>query len=100
MENEDLILAEDFCTHYQVSHAFITDLAYAGLLELTIVEERHFIRTDQLREVEKLVRLHAELGINEEGVEAIAYLLQRMNGLQKELRMLQQKLHIYEGGRK
>ncbi len=100
MENEDLILADDFCTHHQVSYAFITDLAYAGLVELTIIEEQHFIRADQLREVEKLARLHAELGINEEGIEAIAYLLQRMNGLQREVRVLQQKLHLYEGSKK
>ncbi len=95
MENADWMPAADFCSYHQVSYAFITDLAYAGLIEITIIEEQPFIHADHLRELEKLARLHAQLGINEEGIEAIAYLLQRVDGLQKEIKNLQQRLDWY-----
>lgn len=99
MENAEWMPAADFCSYHQVSYTFITDLAYAGLIDITIIEEQPFIHADQLRQLERFTRLHAQLGINEEGVEAIAYLLQQVDGLQKEVKYLQQKLAFYQQGK-
>jgi hypothetical protein len=98
MENTDWIAADEFCSYHQVSLAFISELAYAGLVEITIVNEQQCIPAGQLRELERFVRLHAQLGINEEGVEAIAHLLHRVDILQKEVRQLQQQLNWYQQG--
>lgn len=96
MEREDLISAEDFCTHHQISFSFIATLQEAGLIEITTMEERQFLPADYLGEVERLVRLHTDLDINPEGVEAIAHLLQRMKEMQKEMQALRQRLRLYE----
>lgn len=96
MENTEWMPAADFCSYHQVSYTFITDLAYAGLIDIAIIEEQPFIHADQLRALERLTRLHAQLGINEEGIEAIAWLLQQVDGLQQEVKYLQQKLACYQ----
>lgn len=97
MEREDLISAEDFCSHHKISFSFISTLHDAGLVEITTVEERHFLPVDYMGEVERLVRLHTDLDINPEGVEAIAHLLQRMKEMQQEVQVLRQRLKVYEG---
>jgi len=96
MERTDLIPAHDFCTHYHISYTFITGLRDAGLVEIITVEEEPFLHTDQLGEIEKLIRLHTDLEINAEGIEAISHLLERMKELQLRLRALQQRLQLYE----
>jgi hypothetical protein len=96
MEKADLIAADDFCIHHEVSWSFITALHEAGLIEITTIEERPFLPADYLSEVEKLVRLHTDLNINPEGVEAIAHMLQRMKEMQQELHVLRQRLKLYE----
>lgn len=97
MENIELILVTDFCKSYEISYTFITNLRDAGLVEVVAEEEQEYLRTEHLGQLEKLVRLHNDLDINPEGVEAIAHLLQRVSEMQKELRQLQQRLQLYEG---
>jgi hypothetical protein len=96
MERTDLIPAEDFCMHHHISYSFIATLQEAGLIEITTVEERQFLPADYMNEIERLVRLHTDLDINPEGVEAIAHLLQRMREMQQELHTLRQRLKLYE----
>ena len=96
MERSDLIAADVFCTHHGVSWSFITALHEAGLIEITIVEEHPYFPADYLSQVEKLVRLHTDLDINPEGVEAIAHILGRMKSMQQELHALRQRLMLYE----
>jgi hypothetical protein len=96
MEREDLVPANDFCTYHQISYSFISSLSDAGLVEVTVIEEQQYLKQDQLQDIEKLVRMHTQLDINPEGIEAITHLLQRMADMQQELRTLQQRLDIYE----
>jgi len=96
MERTELIAAQEFCNHYQVSFTFMTSLHEAGLIDMTVVEGQQFLNVDNLFDVEKLVRLHTELEINEEGVEAIAHLLQRMKDMQTELKLLRQQLRLQQ----
>lgn len=98
MENADWIPADDFCSYHQVSLAFVSELAYAGLIEITVVDQQQCIPVNQLRELERFTRLHAQLGINEEGVEAIAHLLYQVDVLQKEVHQLRQQLKWYQQG--
>lgn len=96
MDNTTLILVEDFCSHFQISNDFIEELAYAGLVQITILEEKSYFPAEQLKEVEKLTRLHEDLEINQSGIEAIAHLLQQLETLQKEMNVLRQKLSYFE----
>lgn len=96
MERADMISVNTFCIYYNVPDGFIDILSGAGLIEVTIIEEQRYLKQDQMKDIEKLVRLHTELEINPAGIEAIAHLLQRLDALQQELRALRQRLHLYE----
>ena len=93
---EHLISTDEFCTHYKVEYSFIDSLQQHGLIEITTIDEHSFIDHDHLKNVEKLVRLHYDLDINLEGIEAITYLLNRVKDMQDEIIALKNKLSIYE----
>ncbi|HEV8513324.1 MAG TPA: chaperone modulator CbpM [Cyclobacteriaceae bacterium] len=92
MENEHLIAIEEFCIHYKVEPSFIYSLVEFQLVEVVTVEEKKYLSKDQLREVEKMIRMHYDLDINVEGIEAISHLLRRMDILQEELTALKNKI--------
>jgi chaperone modulatory protein CbpM len=96
METENLISTDEFCALYNVEYSFVSSLQQSGLIEMTTLEERGFIPTSQLVELEKYVRLHDELDINLEGIEAINHLLQRIRTMQVEIASLKTRLRLYE----
>ena len=93
---EHLISTDEFCTHYKVEYSFIDSLQQHGLIEVTTIDDNSFIDHDHLKNVEKLVRLHYDLDINLEGIEAITYLLNRVKEMQDEIIALKNRLSIYE----
>lgn len=95
MDNEELVPVEVFCSTYHVQTAFIDTLEENGLVEVTVMQERRYIAFAQLERVEKIVRLHEDLGINVEGIEAIENLLERMEKLQAEMTRLRNRLRRY-----
>ena len=96
METENLISTDEFCALYNVEYSFVSSLQQSGLIEIQTLEERRFIPTSQLVELEKYVRLHGELDINLEGIEAINHLLQRIRTMQDEIASLKTRLRLYE----
>ena len=96
MQTENLIAADDFCASHQIEFSFIQSLNKFELIEITTVEEKRFIPESQLQKLEKLVRLHYDLDINLEGIEAITYLLNRVKNMQQEIIELKNKLSVYE----
>jgi hypothetical protein len=96
METENLIPVQQIITHQHVEVSFIHSLHEFGLIEITTVEETPYLFRDQLGDLERMIRLHYELDINLEGIEAISHLLQRVTNLQEELNAMKNKLRIYE----
>jgi signal transduction histidine kinase len=96
METRDLILIEHFCANHELEFSFIDSLHEFGLIEVIIHEDNKYIHQEQLKEVEKMMRMHYDLDINMEGIDVISHLLKRMNSLQKELIETQNKLRLYE----
>jgi chaperone modulatory protein CbpM len=96
MQTEDLIPAGDFCAGHQIELSFISTLHEWGLIEMTVVQGTPFLSGAELHELERLMRLHYDLDINLEGVEAIAHLLKRVNSMQEEILRLRNKLHFYQ----
>jgi len=96
MRTDNLIAAKQFCIYHEVEHTFITELQQAGLVEVTVVDQDYYIPESELQKLEKLTRLHNELEINTAGIEAISYLLQRLEDIQEEMRQLRNKLNAYE----
>jgi phage terminase small subunit len=96
MQPEEMIAAEEFCIHYNIELSFIYSLHESGLIEIITKEEKIFVPVSQVGQLEKMVRLHYEMGINPEGIETITYLLERMNEMQRRIVYLTNRLNMYE----
>ena len=96
MKTEDLIPVETFCAHYEIEFSFINALAEHGLVEIIMVEEARYLHEAQIGNIEKMIRLHYDLHINPEGIDAVFQLLERIDHLQSELNSLRNRLNLYE----
>lgn len=98
MGTEYLIAVDEFCANHDIEISFISSLQQSGLIEITTIKNSGFIEADQLRQLEKYIRLYYDMDINLEGIETIDYLLLRINSLQEEVRTLRNRLRLYETG--
>ena len=98
METEYLIAVDEFCASHNIEISFISSLHQSGLIEITTIKNSGFIEADQLRQLEKYIRLYYELDINLEGIETIDHLLLHINSMQDEIRSLRNRLRLYETG--
>jgi hypothetical protein len=93
---ENLIPADEFCVSHNIAISFIDTLRETGMIELTTIEATVYIHSDQLQELEKIVRFYYEMDINLEGIETINHLLQQINRMQHEICSLRNRLRLYE----
>jgi hypothetical protein len=96
MQTDELIPAEEFCSYYKVEYSFIHDLERFGLIEITSIETSNYIPQSQLQKLEQIIRLHYDLDINLEGIDAIAHLVERIKMMQNEITGLKNRLKLYE----
>jgi MerR HTH family regulatory protein len=96
MQKEDLIPAKEFCESHHLEFSFIYILEQYGLVEITTIEQTVYLPVSQLPQAERIARMHNELGINIEGIDAIKHLLQRVEEMQHEIARLKNKLSLYE----
>jgi hypothetical protein len=94
MNTDKLIRIEYFCEQYNVEFSFVNALQEIGLINFIVSEEARYLSTEDLGEVEKLMRMHYELGINIEGIDVISNLLKQISGLQQELNNAKNKLRL------
>lgn len=98
MTDGHLIPTNEFCIHHNIEFSFIDSLQQYGLIEITTVEGTGFIEEEQLGELEKMMRLHYDLQINYEGLDAIKHLLDQMQSMQQQMATLRNRLRLYESG--
>ncbi|HEY3369773.1 MAG TPA: chaperone modulator CbpM [Prolixibacteraceae bacterium] len=91
-----LISAHEFCVSHNIEVSFIRSLEETGLIEIKTIEETGFIPATQLQQLERMVRLYNELGINIEGIDTITHLLHRIIDLQEEVTGLKNRLRLFE----
>jgi hypothetical protein len=96
MKTAHVITVNDFCVYHNVEYTFVDYLAEAGLVELTTVNKINCIPVDDIQKLERLVRLHNELDINEPGIATINNLLQKLEDMQQEMSVLRGRLRLYE----
>jgi chaperone modulatory protein CbpM len=89
----NLIALTEICTYHEVEYNFISSLSEAGLVELKVVNHTTYIPESELQKLEKMIRMHHELEINIAGIEAITHLLERIEQMQEEMRVLRNRLH-------
>lgn len=86
------------CEIYEVDPDFMISVCETDLVTLYSEGPDKYISTEELPLLEKLLRLHVDLGINREGLHTIYHLLERIEGMQEEIRLLRTRLGIYEEG--
>lgn len=97
MNLEGLIPIVEISTHYNVQVSFINNLVSIGLIQINTVEEVHYIQEDQLRVIEKMIRMHNDLELNIEGIDIVFNLLEKIEALENELKNSKNRLKMYEG---
>ena len=95
MQKENFIAAAECCLHYNIEIEFLNYLHEYGLIEITTIEQDQFIAEVQLQQLEKFIRMHYDLNINIEGIEAISHLLTRVEQLQEEIVSLRNKINFF-----
>lgn len=96
MDPKEYITITEICSCYEVDDSFIRTLNEYGLVQIVTIEEKPVLPQEQVRDVEKMIRMHYDLNINIEGIDAISNLLHRVADLQDEVRILQNRLRRYE----
>jgi phage terminase small subunit len=96
MQPEDMIVLDEFCASHSVEISFIRSLEEHGLIEIITVNQTQYLYHYELPKLERVVRLHQELHINPEGIDAVNNLLHRIENLQHEIMELRNKLNFYD----
>ena len=96
MAQQELILIETLCTHYEIEVSFVDSLYSLGLIEIQTVEKTRFIPEEKVADLEKMIRIHQDLEVNPEGIDVIFNLLQRVDDLKSELAAAKNTLKRYK----
>ncbi|WP_339868730.1 chaperone modulator CbpM [uncultured Algoriphagus sp.] len=96
MAQQELILIETLCTHYEIEVSFVDSLYSLGLIEIQTVEKTRFIPEEKVADLEKMIRIHQDLEVNPEGIDVIFNLLQRVDDLKSELAATKNTLKRYK----
>ena len=96
MAQQELILIETLCTHYEIEVSFVDSLYSLGLIEIHTVEQTRFIPEEKVADLEKMIRIHQDLEVNPEGIDVIFNLLRKVDGLKSELAATKNRLKRYE----
>lgn len=97
MENHKYIPLFLLCKQYTLEIEFVHQLHESDLIQIVTIEENNFLDHDQLGDFEKMIRIHRELHINIEGIDAVFNLLNKIETLKEELDQAKNKLRLYEG---
>lgn len=96
MDKDNWIQLQTICAHYQVEASFFTNLHDLGLIEIETMEQSLCVHENQIHDLERIIRMHHELELNPEGIDVVFNLLQKIEHLQKELMIVQNRLRLYE----
>ena len=96
MDTQDYIPIQIFCSYYSVPISFVNALHEFELIEIITIQNTLYIHNTQIKDLEKMMRLHFDLDINLEGVDAIYNLLKQVDALQQDIVLLNNKLNRFE----
>ena len=96
MGKQNYILVTEYCRQTNIDDIFLRNLEEFGLIEVKRESSEMFIYEDEISEIERMFRLHKELNINLEGIDALNHVLRKMQFLEDEVSQLRSKLRLYE----
>ena len=87
---------EEFCTHHGIQVTLVREFADFGLVHLEEQEKKALVPADEIEKLERMIRLHSELGINKEGLEIILNMRDQLLNLNSELETIRYRLRQLE----
>ena len=90
------IRIREFCTNYGIEESFVLDLKEYEVIRIKLIDNEPHLAEEELPILEKMIRMHQELEINPQGLQAIYHLLEKVNGLQEEVTSLRKRLNRFE----
>lgn len=96
MNLDNLITINNLCENYKIEISFLSNLKDFDLIEIVTIEQVQYIHQDKINDLEKIIRIHNELGINMEGIDVVFNMLSKINELENELNSVRNRLSLYE----
>jgi phage terminase small subunit len=96
MATEKFITLQSFCVNYDIEFSFINSLSEFGLVEIITIDKIEYLHQNKINEIETMMRLHHELGVNFEGIDVISNLTEKLRILHKEIDFLKNRIQFYE----
>ncbi len=96
METQQYISIKEICVHHNIPKQFIMQLHDFQLIEIITIDNNQYLYETQIKDLERLIRLHFELEINLEGLDAIHHLLKQIETLKQDIVYLNNKLNRFE----
>ena len=96
MAEENYILVKQYCERTRIPDAFINALNDYDLIRCKRIETEVYILDEEIPEIERFNRLHRDLGINLEGIDALNHMLEKIQRMDRELSQLRNRLRVYE----
>ena len=92
----NFIAIEEFCTYHGIQVTLVREFADFGLVHLQEQEQKAFVPAEEIEKLERMIRLHSELGINKEGLEIILNMRDQLISLNSELETIRYRLKQLE----
>lgn len=86
----------EFCINYGIEESFVFDLQEYEVIQIKLIDDEPCLPEQELPVLEKMIRMHQELEINPQGLQAIHHLLEKVNSLQEEIIALNRRLNRFE----
>lgn len=86
---------KEFCINYGIEESFVFDLQEYEVIQIKLIDDEPHLPEQELPILEKMIRMHQELDINPQGLQAIYHLLEKVNELQEEVTLLNRRLNRF-----
>lgn len=96
MINSNYILITQYSEYSNIENSFLENLFEYGLIRFEQEDNAIYINEEDIPEIERLYRLHQDLGINFEGLDAINHMLRKLEKMEKTINLLRKKIDLYE----
>ena len=95
MEIENYFLVKQFCISHDVEIALIESFHEIGFIQILRIKNENYIHLESLSNLEKAIRLNQELAIEINELEIVLGLLDKIENLQEENKVIKAKLESY-----
>jgi len=96
MDKKHYFLLEEVSQMSLINNSFLKGLIEYELIAFKQELDNIYIVEDDINEIERLFRLHNDLGLGFESLDIVNSMLNRINELEQEVNYLKSRLSLYE----